>query len=93
MCMPLADEKPWKKAYPQFAAFLDPIYFPMLQQLEQRALADGQADLFLLVSDFNRPAQRFYAAHGYHHIGAVADYVCPGIGRLIYRKRLREGEQ
>ena len=65
----------------------------LLAYTEQRALADGQADLFLLVSDFNRPAQRFYAAHGYHHVGAVADYVCPGIGELIYRKRLHEGEQ
>ena len=65
----------------------------LLAHTEQRALADGQTDLFLLVSDFNLPAQRFYAAHGYHHVGAVADYVCPGIGELIYRKRLREGEQ
>ena len=65
----------------------------LLAHTEQRALADGQTDLFLLVSDFNRPAQRFYTAHGYHHVGAVADYVCPGIGELIYRKRLREGEQ
>ena len=65
----------------------------LLAYTEQRALADGQADLFLLVSDFNRPAQRFYAAHGYHYIGAVADYVCPGIGEFIYRKRLHEGEQ
>jgi ribosomal protein S18 acetylase RimI-like enzyme len=65
----------------------------LLAHTEQRALADGQADLFLLVSDFNLAAQRFYAAHGYHHVGAVVDYVCPGIGELIYRKRLREGEQ
>ena len=54
------------------------------------ARADGQDDLFLLVSDFNLPAQRFYAANGYHQVGAIAGYVCPGIGELIYRKRLRE---
>jgi len=62
----------------------------LLAHTERRALADGQDDLFLLVSDFNLAAQRFYQAHGYQEIGAVADYVCPGIAELIYRKRLRE---
>ena len=50
-------------------------------------------DMFLLVSNFYLAGQCFYAAHGYHHVGTVANYVCPGIGELIYRKRLREGEQ
>lgn len=62
----------------------------LLVHAERRALADGQDDLFLLVSDFNLPAQHFYEAHGYHHVGAIADYVCADIGELIYRKRLRE---
>jgi ribosomal protein S18 acetylase RimI-like enzyme len=65
----------------------------LLAHVERRALADGQDDMFLLVSDFNLPAQRFYAAHGYHQVGAIAGYVCPGIGELIYRKRLRESLQ
>jgi ribosomal protein S18 acetylase RimI-like enzyme len=60
----------------------------LLGRVERRALADGQGDLFLLVSDFNLPAQQFYAAHGYRQVGALADYVCPGIGELIFRKRL-----
>lgn len=62
----------------------------LLAHTEGRARADGQADLFLLVSDFNRPAQRFYAAHGYQQVGAIAGYVHPGIGELIYRKRLHK---
>lgn len=62
----------------------------LLGHVERRALADGQDDLFLLVSDFNLPAQRFYIAHGYRQVGILADYVCPGIAELIYRKPLRE---
>ncbi len=61
----------------------------LLTHTEERARADGQDDLFLLVSAFNQPAQRFYAAHGYRQVGAIDDYVCPGITELIYRKRLR----
>lgn len=62
----------------------------LLNRAEQQALADGQDDLFLLVSHFNLAAQRFYEAHGYRRLGAIADYVCPGVTELIYRKRLRE---
>ena len=60
---------------------------------ERQIVPPAAQDIFLLVSDVNLAAQRFYAAHGYHHVGTVADNVCPGIGELIYRKRLREGEQ
>jgi len=56
--------------------------------VERRAVAEGQHDLLLLVSDFNAPAQHFYQAHGYQEVGALTDYVCPGITELIYRKRL-----
>ncbi len=44
-------------------------------------------DVFLLVSDFNEPAHRFYKALGYTQVGAIPDYVTPGIAELIYRKR------
>jgi len=56
-------------------------------------VAQGQHDLLLLVSDFNAPGQHFYQLHGYQEVGALTDYVCPGITELIYRKRLPEKEQ
>ena len=63
----------------------------LLAQVERHALADGQDDVFLLVSHFNLPAQRFYERCAYHHVGAIPDYVRPGLTELIYRKRLRDG--
>jgi len=41
-----------------------------------------------LCSDFNTDAQRYYEKHGYSRVGAIPDYVVPGITELIYRKRL-----
>lgn len=45
--------------------------------------------LFLLTSDFNSGAQRFYARHGYTHAGALTDFAIPGIDEQIFWKRLR----
>jgi ribosomal protein S18 acetylase RimI-like enzyme len=44
-------------------------------------------ELFLLVSDFNEPAQRFYQRRGYIQIGALPDYILLGVSELIYFKR------
>jgi len=44
-------------------------------------------DVFLLVSDFNLAAQRFYQRLGYTQVGAIPDYILPGISELIYHKR------
>lgn len=44
--------------------------------------------LFLLVSDFNVDAQRFYQRHGYTQIGAVPGFVLPDVTELIMWKRL-----
>ena len=57
-----------------------------LMQYAESVLFAGSADVFLLVSDFNRDAQQFYARLGYHQVGAIPDYVVPGITELIYRK-------
>lgn len=62
----------------------------LLQHVEDRARADGQRDMMLLVSAFNHQAQRFYEAHGYRHVGTIPAYVCPGIDELIFVKRLSE---
>ncbi len=45
-------------------------------------------DMFLLVSDFNLDAQAFYRHLGYAQVGALPDYVLPGITELLMRKRV-----
>lgn len=59
----------------------------LLHTVEQRTLEIAQ-DLFLLVSDFNLEAQRFYQRQGYTQIGAIPGYVLPDVTELIFRKRL-----
>jgi ribosomal protein S18 acetylase RimI-like enzyme len=45
-------------------------------------------ELFLLVSDFNTDAQRFYQRNGYEQVGAIPGYVVPDVTELIFWKRL-----
>jgi len=59
----------------------------LLVQTERMA-ADRSRDLFLLVSDFNVDAQRFYRRHGYEQIGQISGYVLPDVAELIFRKKL-----
>ncbi|MHB8420501.1 MAG: GNAT family N-acetyltransferase, partial [Myxococcales bacterium] len=42
--------------------------------------------LTLLVSDFNTAAQAFYRRQGYAQVGALPDFVLPGVTELILRK-------
>ncbi len=58
----------------------------LLTEVEARA---ESRDLFLLVSDFNEGAQRFYRHMGYEQIGAIPGYVLADVSELIFRKRLR----
>jgi ribosomal protein S18 acetylase RimI-like enzyme len=44
-------------------------------------------DIFLLVSDFNVDAQRFYTRLGYRQVGKLEDYVMQGVSELIFWKR------
>ena len=44
---------------------------------------------FLLVSDFNVEAHRFYEKHGYLRVGMLPQLVLPDVNELIYWKRLR----
>ncbi len=60
----------------------------LLTYTEQIALTISE-DLFLLTSDFNVDAQRFYRRHGYQQVGEIPGYVLPDVTELIFRKRLR----
>lgn len=44
-------------------------------------------ELFLLCSDFNVGARRFYEREGYRRVGALPDYVLSGVTELVYFKR------
>lgn len=59
-----------------------------LMDLAERQILRHGPNVFLLVSDFNRLAQRFYRRRGYRLVGALADYVVPGVTELVYRKTL-----
>ena len=60
----------------------------LLTAVEQAASAHS-AHLFLLVSDFNLAAQRFYERAGYARSGALPGLVLPDVTELIYHRRLR----
>lgn len=58
----------------------------LLDEIERIAAERGHEKLFLLVSDFNTAAQRFYRKHGYQQIGAIPGLVLPDVAELIYWK-------
>jgi ribosomal protein S18 acetylase RimI-like enzyme len=60
----------------------------LLRRVEEELVTTGHSCLFLLVSDFNLGAQRFYQRHGYQLIGSVPALVLPDVTELIYRKDL-----
>lgn len=43
-------------------------------------------NLFLMVSDFNQPARRFYERLGYETIGEIRDYLIAGRSEILMRK-------
>ncbi len=51
--------------------------------------ARASAHAFLLVSDFNDGARRFYERHGYARVGALPGLVLPDVAEILYWKRLR----
>jgi len=57
----------------------------LVEFAEEKIFKTGP-NVFLLVSDFNRAAQRFYRRLGYKKVGELADFYKPGICEWIYRK-------
>lgn len=60
----------------------------LIQFAEEKIFAQGR-DVFLLVSDFNTDAQRFYQRLGYRQVGKLDDYVVQGVSELIYYKKCK----
>ena len=60
----------------------------LLDSLERELLDREHHDLFVLVSDFNIDAKRFYQRHGYREIGRVSELVLPGVAEVLFRKQL-----
>ena len=60
----------------------------LLRAVEDEVKQHSSA-LFILTSDFNTGAQRFYARHGYVPAGTLPDFARPGITENIFWKRLR----
>jgi len=54
----------------------------------EASLDEATDALFLLVSDFNADARRFYERQGYVRVGALPAYVLPDVTELLYWKRL-----
>lgn len=62
---------------------------PLLLDEVERQVGLASPDLFLLTSDFNLGAQRFYERRGYSRIGELAGYVRADITEILYWKRVR----
>jgi ribosomal-protein-alanine N-acetyltransferase len=54
----------------------------------EAALKEGAREAFLLVSDFNEAARRFYRRQGWEEVGRLPDYVVEGVAEVIMWKRL-----
>lgn len=64
----------------------------LLDAVEQE-VAKASRHLFLLVSDFNDGARRFYAARGYRESGALPALVHEGIDEIVMWRRLGPGAE
>jgi ribosomal protein S18 acetylase RimI-like enzyme len=57
-----------------------------LMRFAERRIFRHWPNVFLLVSDFNAQAQRFYRQLGYSKVGFIPDAVIRGHGEWVYRK-------
>jgi ribosomal protein S18 acetylase RimI-like enzyme len=60
----------------------------LLDEVERRT-AERSRYLFLLVSEWNAPARRFYAARGYAEVGTLRGYGRPDADEVLCIKQLR----
>ena len=60
----------------------------LLDELERR-VARESPHLFLLVSDFNQAARRFYARRGYREVGRLPGFVLADVDEIICWKKLK----
>jgi GNAT superfamily N-acetyltransferase len=60
----------------------------LLRAFEAEVAKDSR-HAFLLVSDFNAGAVRFYEREGYARVGALPGLVLPDVAEVMYWKRLR----
>jgi hypothetical protein len=49
--------------------------------------------MVLLVTADNAGARRFYARHGYRHVGDLPRFAAPGLDEALYQKALRPHEE
>jgi ribosomal protein S18 acetylase RimI-like enzyme len=59
-----------------------------LLRVAELYLTETAPDVFLLCSDFNTQARRFYERHGYHNVGALPGYLLPDVAEILYWKRV-----
>ena len=64
----------------------------LLRAWEARG-ASAKGGLFLLASDFNEAAHRFYARHGYREVGRLPGFARPGVTEVIFWKPRAESTQ
>ncbi len=57
-----------------------------LLQAAEKEFAGKAKHFFLLVSDFNDRAQKFYARSGYKKVGELPDFVLPGTAEDLWMK-------
>lgn len=57
-----------------------------LLQVYERETAGAPGGWFLLVSEFNGGAQRFYARHGYQQVCRLEAFVVPDVAELLFWK-------
>jgi ribosomal protein S18 acetylase RimI-like enzyme len=60
----------------------------LLTGIEGRVRDTNRDVLFLLVSDFNDGARRFYERHGYRQIGQFPELAISGVTELLFSKEL-----
>jgi ribosomal protein S18 acetylase RimI-like enzyme len=60
----------------------------LLDEMEKRVAALSE-HMFLLCSDFNTAARRFYKARGYQEVGSLQGFVLPDVAEIICWKKLR----